>query len=321
MLTSYPPSNLNRDDLGRPKTAVVGGTTRLRISSQSLKRAWRTSSVFQEGLGGISIDGGLGIRSKRIGEDVYEKLKAGGIAEKDAIAWARSIAGCFGKLKGEKEKLPTVLHIEQLAFVSPEEQKAIFALTGELIKAKSAPTEEQLELLRAENSGADIALFGRMLASDPKFNVEAAALNARKQLGADGTVVLIVFQEFDKVAAKKIGEALELQKLRIQHLHLNRLRQDSTYDFLFAKEQLHFKVLFEKLIGGDDRVILRGRESLPSLLDKEAHRLEQLDDLLFVHSRKTVLHLRRQMLIQSKEAGDDRAGLFPPCCKIALSEN
>ncbi len=175
MLTSYPPSNLNRDDLGRPKTAVVGGTTRLRISSQSLKRAWRTSSVFQEGLGGISIDGGLGIRSKRIGEDVYEKLKAGGIAEKDAIAWARSIAGCFGKLKGEKEKLPTVLHIEQLAFVSPEEQKAIFALTGELIKAKSAPTEEQLELLRAENSGADIALFGRMLASDPKFNVEAAA--------------------------------------------------------------------------------------------------------------------------------------------------
>ncbi|MDO8841273.1 type I-E CRISPR-associated protein Cas7/Cse4/CasC, partial [Methanocalculus sp.] len=32
LLTTYPPSNLNRDDLGRPKTAVVGGTTRLRIS-------------------------------------------------------------------------------------------------------------------------------------------------------------------------------------------------------------------------------------------------------------------------------------------------
>lgn len=25
MLTSYPPANLNRDDLGRPKTAVMGG--------------------------------------------------------------------------------------------------------------------------------------------------------------------------------------------------------------------------------------------------------------------------------------------------------
>ncbi|MDX9825963.1 MAG: type I-E CRISPR-associated protein Cas7/Cse4/CasC, partial [Sphaerochaeta sp.] len=36
VLTSYPPANLNRDDLGRPKTAIVGGTTRLRVSSQSL---------------------------------------------------------------------------------------------------------------------------------------------------------------------------------------------------------------------------------------------------------------------------------------------
>ena len=55
LLTSYPPSNLNRDDLGRPKTAVMGGKTRLRVSSQSLKRAWRTSDVFSESpLQGIS---------------------------------------------------------------------------------------------------------------------------------------------------------------------------------------------------------------------------------------------------------------------------
>jgi len=38
VLTSYPPSNLNRDDLGRPKSAIVGGVSRLRVSSQSLKR-------------------------------------------------------------------------------------------------------------------------------------------------------------------------------------------------------------------------------------------------------------------------------------------
>ena len=50
LLTSYPPSNLNRDDLGRPKTAIMGGVNRLRISSQSLKRAWRTSDVFKEKL-------------------------------------------------------------------------------------------------------------------------------------------------------------------------------------------------------------------------------------------------------------------------------
>ena len=43
-LTVYPLSNPNRDDLGRPKSAQFGGVNRLRISSQSLKRAARLSS-------------------------------------------------------------------------------------------------------------------------------------------------------------------------------------------------------------------------------------------------------------------------------------
>ena len=34
LLVSYPPSNPNRDELGQPKTAIVGGTQRSRISSQ-----------------------------------------------------------------------------------------------------------------------------------------------------------------------------------------------------------------------------------------------------------------------------------------------
>lgn len=34
LLTAYPASNLNRDDTGAPKTVVLGGATRLRISSQ-----------------------------------------------------------------------------------------------------------------------------------------------------------------------------------------------------------------------------------------------------------------------------------------------
>ncbi len=52
LLTSYPPSNLNRDDTGRPKTALMGDAQRLRISSQSQKRAWRTSELFEFALAG-----------------------------------------------------------------------------------------------------------------------------------------------------------------------------------------------------------------------------------------------------------------------------
>jgi CRISPR system Cascade subunit CasC len=61
LLTFYPPSNLNRDDTGRPKTAIMGGVLRLRISSQSLKRAWRTSDAFRSAL-----DGHLASRTQRL---------------------------------------------------------------------------------------------------------------------------------------------------------------------------------------------------------------------------------------------------------------
>lgn len=175
MLTSYPPSNLNRDDLGRPKTAVIGGTNRIRISSQSLKRAWRTSSIFQEKVGNIEIGGKTGVRTKRLGEEIYKKLVDGGIKEKSAITWSRSIAGQFGAIKKEKEEYPQNLYIEQLAFISPEEQKVVFELVDSLIQGNKEPSDEQLKILRKENSAADLALFGRMLASSPAYNIEAAA--------------------------------------------------------------------------------------------------------------------------------------------------
>ncbi len=43
VLQTVPPSNLNRDDTGSPKTAVYGGVRRARVSSQAWKRATRES--------------------------------------------------------------------------------------------------------------------------------------------------------------------------------------------------------------------------------------------------------------------------------------
>ena len=79
LLTAYAPANLNRDDTGRPKSAVFGGVTRLRISSQSLKRAWRTSGAFGE-----KLDGHLASRTQRLGQDLRKHLEEGGMAQDDA---------------------------------------------------------------------------------------------------------------------------------------------------------------------------------------------------------------------------------------------
>ncbi|MEL4400091.1 type I-E CRISPR-associated protein Cas7/Cse4/CasC [Shewanella algae] len=170
MLTSYPPANLNRDDQGRPKTAKMGGIERLRVSSQSLKRHWRTSELFQSALAGH-----LGVRTKMLGAKVFDKLMAAGVKEKSAIEWSCAIAEVFGKLKKANKDKPLIeLEIEQLVHVSGDELAAIDALVETLIAEQRAPLKEELALLRHNTSAVDIAMFGRMLASKPEFNIEAA---------------------------------------------------------------------------------------------------------------------------------------------------
>jgi CRISPR system Cascade subunit CasC len=174
-LTSYPPANLNRDDLGRPKTTMFGDAMRLRISSQSLKRAWRCSEVFQNTLAAH-----LGERTKLKGIKIYEKLINNDIPPKNAKKWAQAIIEQFGKLEGkpdkdeDKEDNLSGLKLSQLVHFSPEENQAIDALVDNLIETKQEPGNQELKLLREQHSAADIACFGRMLADAPKFNTEAA---------------------------------------------------------------------------------------------------------------------------------------------------
>lgn len=166
LLTAYPPANLNRDDTGRPKTAVFGGAPRLRVSSQALKRAWRTSPEFQTALAGH-----LGKRTQRFGSDIRQYLSAKGIDETKAEAIARQVADLFGKVKPEKDRDPTA--IEQLAFISPEERDAALAMADKLAAGEKVDLKADA-VLRATDTAVDIAMFGRMLADDPAFNREAA---------------------------------------------------------------------------------------------------------------------------------------------------
>jgi CRISPR system Cascade subunit CasC len=163
-LTPYAPSNLNRDDLGRPKTALFGGSQRLRVSSQSLKRAWRTSDVFEAELADH-----LGTRTKRFGDLVLPILQKG-LDEKKAKKLASQLAEQFGAVKDGG------LRTEQLAHITPEEKRHLEKLAAKLAREDGrAPTEEELASLVGHAKGAaDIALFGRMLAAKTEFNVEAA---------------------------------------------------------------------------------------------------------------------------------------------------
>lgn len=171
VLTAYPPSNPNRDDQGRPKQATIGGAPRLRLSSQSLKRALRESSYFANDLAGHT-----GTRTKRLHEKLHARLIAGGAGETEARKAAEKVAALFGKLEAPKKNAPEQMRATTLAFISPEEWALAEELATKILAGEELPDGKDLKkrVLRRADGAVDIAMFGRMLADDPAFNRDAA---------------------------------------------------------------------------------------------------------------------------------------------------
>lgn len=107
ILISHSPSCLNRDDMNMQKSAVFGGVRRVRVSSQSLKRAMRKSEYYSQNLGEDSIrTKHLSQLKDRLSEELSERfpveivektlkllidkdVSVDGIVEGDAVApWA-----------------------------------------------------------------------------------------------------------------------------------------------------------------------------------------------------------------------------------------
>ena len=169
-LTFYPPSNANRDDTGRPKTCIIGGKERLRLSSQSIKRAIRTGTVFE-----AAFAGSLGQRTKELGPLLAAAMEGEGMSPEEAVEKAKPLAEVFGKLKKGKGENP--LHTETLAFVDPGERAALLDLAARAGRGKAVEEEAKAigkTVLKPTVTAVDIALFGRMLAATPAYNVDAA---------------------------------------------------------------------------------------------------------------------------------------------------
>lgn len=164
LLTAYPAANLNRDDTGRPKTLTFGGAERLRVSSQSLKRAFRTSEVFAD-----KLPDALGKRSQEFARGLVDALVARGMAPDAAVARAGEavVNDRLGKLKSGRAET------EQLVHLGPEELAALKALADRLAEPGELDGKTILTLTHKPRA-ADIAMFGRMLADNPSYNVEAA---------------------------------------------------------------------------------------------------------------------------------------------------
>jgi CRISPR system Cascade subunit CasC len=85
ILHSFPPSNVNRDDLNQPKDGYFGGRRRARVSSQCFKRAIRTNPIFA-----TTTQVENGDRTRLIVRELRDRLKAA--PEEDALVVATEFA-------------------------------------------------------------------------------------------------------------------------------------------------------------------------------------------------------------------------------------
>ncbi|PFG27592.1 CRISPR-associated protein [Corynebacterium renale] len=175
-LQTLPPSLINRDDTGAPKSAVFGGVSRQRVSSQSWKRAIRKdfNDRFSPEL--------VGSRSKRLPEQIARLLeKRGDVAQADAIGRVEQLFKAAGiktvvekpsKKDAEDTEHNPYPQTSYLIFLSPAQvERAVTTLIekeGEKLKKSEAQ-----EILDTDHS-ADMAMFGRMVADDAAYNVDAA---------------------------------------------------------------------------------------------------------------------------------------------------
>lgn len=177
MLKNYPPTNLNRDDTGAPKTCLFGGVMRGRVSSQCLKRSWRTSPSFRAEIG----DDNLGIRTRKLPVLVAEKLVEMGVTQEFAEAIQPRLTG-IGNKEGKETKDGNAT--AQVIFYAKEDITAVAVTVKELLdKCKTVKDVQKLKAkdIQATVTGADvrpvtldIALFGRMVTSDAFRDVEAS---------------------------------------------------------------------------------------------------------------------------------------------------
>ncbi len=177
MLKNYPPTNLNRDDLGTPKTCFFGGTNRSRISSQCLKRSWRKSMAFEESVGREN----LGVRTRKMPLLVKEKLMEMGVAEEIAQKILPQLSA-IGNTSEKPYKDPTKTaqiaiysrrDIEDIAKVVKQEIDAC-GESKDVEKIKAKMIQEKISDAKIRPISLDIALFGRMVTTDAFRDVEAA---------------------------------------------------------------------------------------------------------------------------------------------------
>jgi CRISPR system Cascade subunit CasC len=167
-LISHSPSCLNRDDMNMQKTAVFGGMKRVRISSQSLKRAMRRSDHYSVHLGIPSVrTRDLGKLKTRFAELLGERFEFDLIGR--VLEW---MSGKEGIVEGVQADAVAPWSVEEVAhfcqLIRDGEKDGV-----DLKRLEKQIDKDARPFREAMSKAVDIALSGRMATSGLMTNLPA----------------------------------------------------------------------------------------------------------------------------------------------------
>lgn len=181
-LAPYTAALLNRDDSGLAKRLPYGGALRTRVSSQCLKRHWRIADDPHSLHTIVGAD-----PAYRSRETVDRKVFDGWASNLDEAVLKpireAFLTAVYGDKGTEKKSRQTLLLGEvEVAYLKAEAQRLVSEAGGDARAAADLAKEwhkAHKANLKALSEGAKLpggltgALFGRMVTSDPKANIEA----------------------------------------------------------------------------------------------------------------------------------------------------
>lgn len=168
ILQTVPPSNINRDDTGSPKTARFGGVKRARVSSQAWKKA--TRDLFPDALDGDEI-GQRTVYAVEMIAQIVEELVPDVDHDQATEAAEKALSATGIKVKDNVTGY--------LLFISPGQARALANLAAQSIESGDAVDKKAAkEVLDVKKNpllnAVDVAMFGRMVADAPDLNVDAS---------------------------------------------------------------------------------------------------------------------------------------------------
>ena len=228
-LQTVPPSLINRDDTGAPKSAIFGGVPRQRVSSQSWKRAIRR--YFEDNFDAQQI----GDRSKRLPEKIALRLIDAGLERDEAIKRVEDLFKAAGiktaiekpKKNDDSDDKPSPYpRTGYLLFLS--QQQIDRAVEELLAREGEKPSKGDAKAILDTDHSVDMAMFGRMVADDAAYNVDASVQVAHA-IGIHGstpdfdyfTAVDDLAEEGEETGAGMIGTVQMMSSTMYRYATIN----------------------------------------------------------------------------------------------------